>query len=64
MTAHAWVEHRCRTCERGKPLKVTERTTYRKMMNGHAGVKHGCRTCERGKPLKVTQRTTYSKMDE
>jgi len=24
MTAHAGVEYRCRTCERGKPLILTE----------------------------------------
>jgi len=30
----------CRTCERDKPLILTERTTYRRMneLVGHAGV--------------------------
>jgi len=31
MTRHVGVEYRCQTCERDKPLILTERTTYRKM---------------------------------
>jgi len=31
MNGDAGVEHWCRTCQRGKPLIITERTTYRKM---------------------------------
>jgi len=27
MTGHAGVEYRCRICEHGKPLILTERTT-------------------------------------
>jgi len=27
MTEHARVKYKCRTCERGKPLILTERTT-------------------------------------
>ena len=62
-----YINSRLTTCERDKPLILTERTTYRKMdewMNGHAGVEYRCCTCERDKPLIITERTTYREMAE